>query len=69
MATQYQYRTVSGDTLAKICYDYYGSCSAVPTVLNANPGLAEYGTVYESGIMITLPDYDDDDSDEDVLWS
>lgn len=65
-----QYRTSAGDNLAQICYDYYGSCDALVTVLDANPGLAEYGTVYDYGVLIIMPDYTvSDEVDEDVLWS
>jgi len=65
-----QYRTKDGDVLDQICYDYYGSEQAVHAVLEANPGLADYGTVFSAGVEIILPDYTaDDEKDEDVLWS
>lgn len=54
MATQY--RTKDGDVLDQICYDHYETEQAVPTVLEANPSLADNGTVFSAGIEIILPD-------------
>ena len=65
-----QYRTKEGDVLDEICYSYYGSSQAIHAVLEANPGLAENGTVFEAGVEIILPDYSaEEEEDEDVLWS
>lgn len=50
------YRTREGDMLDAICWRHYGRENAVTAVLNANPGLADRGTILPSGIQITLPD-------------
>jgi phage tail protein X len=50
------YRTQDSDMLDDICFRQYGRQSgAVEAVLEANPGLAEQGPVYSSGLLITLP--------------
>ena len=51
-----QYRTKEGDTLDAICWKYYGQQNVINIVLEANPGLADKGTVFEAGIVIELPD-------------
>lgn len=51
-----KYRTRSGDVLDNICHQYYGQTrGAVEKVLEANPGLAELGTIYDTGVIINLP--------------
>ncbi len=52
------YRTRDKDMLDKICYDYYGQTShrIVEMVLEANPSLADYGTIFPAGLSIKLPD-------------
>jgi len=50
------YRTKDGDMLDRICWHHYGFESAVTAVLEANPGLADYGPVLPAGILIRLPD-------------
>lgn len=51
------YRTRDGDMLDAICHRHYGqSAGTVEAVLDANPGLADLGPVYASGIVIALPD-------------
>jgi phage tail protein X len=43
--------------LDRICIEYYGySSEAVEAVLKHNPGLAALGSVYESGVIIALPE-------------
>jgi phage tail protein X len=50
------YRTKDGDMLDWICAKHYGRTSgAVEAVLEANPGLADLGPVYEAGTLIQLP--------------
>lgn len=49
------YQTRDGDVLDEICWRYYGRADVVPQVLEANPGLADLGTVYDAGRRITLP--------------
>ena len=52
-----QYRTLEGDTLDKICLNFYGrSHRYVEAVLVANPGLATLGPIFSAGIIIELPD-------------
>ena len=51
-----QYRTKDGDRLDAICRTYYGQQSGVvETVLEANPGLADKGTLFSAGVLIDCP--------------
>lgn len=53
------YQTHDGDVLDAICATHYGTENLsyiVTQVLEANPGLADRGAVYPSGLYITLPD-------------
>lgn len=51
------YRTSDGDTLDDICWRYYGTSTGVTeAALDANPGLADLGPLYASGVEITLQD-------------
>ncbi|EAQ1259390.1 phage tail protein [Salmonella enterica] len=53
------YQTHDGDVLDAICAVHYGTenlSDSVTQVLEANQGLADQGTVYPSGLYITLPD-------------
>lgn len=51
------YTTREGDTLDRICWQFYGQQSgAVETVLRANPNLADQGIVYPYGIVMVLPE-------------
>jgi len=53
------YQTLDGDVLDAICALHYGTENlsyTVTQVLEANPGLADVGAVYPSGLFITLPD-------------
>ncbi|ECI2499203.1 phage tail protein [Salmonella enterica subsp. enterica serovar Enteritidis] len=53
------YQTRDGDVLDAICAVHYGTenlSGSVTQVLEANQGLADQGTVYPSGLYITLPD-------------
>lgn len=51
------YTSRDGDTVDYICYKYYGTLTNLQTetVLAANPGLAAYGPVLPTGVVITLP--------------
>ncbi len=52
-----KYLTKNGDTLDYICWKHYGQQSgAVEQVLEANPGLADAGTILTAGTVIELPD-------------
>lgn len=50
------YRTIDGDMLDAICKAELGTEAHVPAVLDANPGLAAQGPVYQAGLLIVLPD-------------
>lgn len=51
------YLTRDGDGLDFICWQYYDrQAGAVEPVLAANPGLADRGPLYPTGVSITLPD-------------
>ncbi|HGL4164829.1 TPA: tail protein X [Citrobacter koseri] len=53
------YQTRDGDVLDAICALHYGTENlsySVTQVLEANQGLADYGAVYPSCLLITLPD-------------
>lgn len=56
MATTYNTR--AGDTVDYIAWKYYGTTAGRTTeqLLEANPGLADYGPVLPDGIQIVLPD-------------
>ncbi|SME96259.1 tail protein X [Desulfovibrio gilichinskyi] len=63
------YRTKDGDLLDRICFKYYGRESAVATVLEANPGLADKGPVFDAGIEIDLPELATPEKDQGIsLW-
>ncbi|PPD36007.1 MAG: phage tail protein [Methylomonas sp.] len=50
------YRTKAGDVLDAICYkNYAGRIGATEAVLEANPGLADYGPILPAGVFIQLP--------------
>lgn len=51
------YRTRDGDMLDWICHKHYGrTAKVVEAVLEANPGLAELGPVFDVGVLINLPE-------------
>ncbi|MCK2180197.1 tail protein X [Hafnia paralvei] len=55
------YQTREGDMLDAICavhYSWPDLGEVVVLVLDANPGLADLGAVYDAGVIITLPDLD-----------
>lgn len=56
MATTYLTR--EGDTVDYIAWKFYGFTNnqVVEAVLNANRGLADYGTALPGGISIALPE-------------
>ncbi|MBF0444376.1 MAG: tail protein X [Magnetococcales bacterium] len=65
-----QYRTKDGDMLDKICFQHYSQQKGVTEkVLEANPGLAEYGPYLPSGLLLNLPEVTVVNSDASVrLW-
>lgn len=51
-----QLRSVQGDTVDAICWRHYGrTAGLVELVLDANPGLADLGTVLPNGTLVNLP--------------
>lgn len=52
------YNTRDGDVVDHVAWRQYGACDAatLARVLDANPGLADYGAVLPAGVLITLPD-------------
>jgi phage tail protein X len=52
------YRTSIGDTADFIAWKQYGTQSGrvVEQLLDANPGLADYGPELPAGVLVTLPD-------------
>lgn len=58
MTVAQSYITSDGDQVDGICAAYYGSTSnlVVEQVLEANPGLSEYGPALPAGVTIALPD-------------
>lgn len=53
-----EYRTKEGDTADYIAWKYYGRQDGrvVEQLLDANPGLADYGPLLPAGLLVTLPD-------------
>lgn len=63
------YTTREGDTVDFIAWRYYGTGSMTVAMLQANPGLADYGPVLPGGIDLVLPDAEAQDTTEGVrLW-
>jgi phage tail protein X len=65
------YRSKEGDTVDVIAWRYYGRQNdlIVERVLEANPGLADYGPTLPEGVRVALPEIDDEQSTESVrLW-
>ncbi|GAB6178394.1 tail protein X [Desulfobaculum senezii] len=53
-----------------ICQRHYGrTAGVVESVLEANPGLADFGPVLDAGVVIVLPELPAPEPDEGVsLW-
>lgn len=64
------YRTKQGDVLDAVVFKYYeGQAGALEQVLEANRGLAKYGTVLPAGLAVVLPDLPKPSPKESVtLW-
>ncbi len=63
------YQTREGDMVDDICWRYYERVDVVIDVLDANPGLAEYGAILPKGIMILLPEIEIGEAIESIgLW-
>jgi len=65
-----QYRCKDDDMLDAICFKYYGSqVGTSEAVLEANPGLAEYGPLLPAGLVIVLPNIEAPQTEQPVrLW-
>lgn len=50
-----KYICSQGDVLDAVSYRFYGTETMTETVLEANPGLASYGTVLPQGLLIKMP--------------
>jgi len=63
------YTTREGDTADFIAWKIYGTSRPTEAMLNANPGLADYGTLLPAGIEVTLPEVEAPGKTEGVrLW-
>lgn len=52
-----QLRARQGDTLDLICWRYYGRTAGVTeSVLAANPGVADLGSILPHGTLVTVPE-------------
>ncbi len=50
------YRSIDGDMIDAVCRRFYGrEAGAVEAVLEANPGLADFGPVLPAGTVVQLP--------------
>ncbi len=65
-----KYRTRQDDVLDDICKRFYGRESAAIDVLIANPGLADRGPIYPSGVVFDLPDLPPVEDEKNIvrLW-
>lgn len=65
-----RYKTIDGDVLDALCMTQYGrTVGVVEAVLEANPGLAELGPVYEAGVEVVFPDLPEPEPEHGVsLW-
>lgn len=65
------YHSKDGDILDEVVFAHYGDTSGekVEAVLAANPGLAALGATFTAGVVIYLPDLDQETPTEtDQLW-
>lgn len=62
--------TTEGDTLDEICWRHYQSAdtSLVVTVLEANPGLLDYGERLPAGLTVTMPAQSTEPARHVRLW-
>lgn len=51
-----RYRTKENEALDWICFQHYRDSNVIPRVLEANPGLADYGELLPAGLVIELPE-------------
>jgi len=65
------YLTKNGDTVDEITWKQYGTRAGLilETVLNANPGIADYGPVLPAGLSVLLPDISKPAAEKSIkLW-
>lgn len=66
-----QYRTSEGDTADFIAWKHYGTQDGqvVERLVDANPGLADYGPTLPAGVIVTLPELESAGVTEGIkLW-
>ncbi|MEI7377230.1 tail protein X [Dickeya chrysanthemi] len=58
------------DVLDALCYRYYGRTQGiVETVMQSNPGIADFGPLLPHGTVVILPDINVSDSQESInIW-
>ena len=50
-------RSIQNDTVDALCWRFYGRTAGVTeAVLEANPGLADFGPLLPQGTLVVLPD-------------
>jgi len=50
-------RTNQNDTVDALCWRFYGRTAGVTeAVLEANPGLADYGPILPLGLVVNMPE-------------
>ncbi|AVJ23961.1 MULTISPECIES: tail protein X [Pseudomonas] len=50
-------RTNQNDTVDALCWRFYGRTAGVTeAVLEANPGLADYGPILPHGLVVNMPE-------------
>ncbi|MBZ9561021.1 tail protein X [Pseudomonas sp. P116] len=50
-------RAFQNDTVDALCWRYYGRTAGVTeAVLEANPGLADYGPILPQGLVVNMPE-------------
>lgn len=71
MTADATYTTRDGDTADYIAWKHYGTQGSrvVERLLEANPGLADYGPTLPAGVTVTLPVFDTTAKKDGVkLW-
>lgn len=50
-------RTNQNDTVDALCWRFYGRTAGITeAVLEANPGLADYGPILPQGLVVNMPE-------------
>jgi phage tail protein X len=61
--------TKDKDILDALCYKHYGREALVPQVLEANPHLAKLPVLLPAGVLVYLPDIEEQQEKPEVrLW-